>query len=44
VGLLAVKPLKLILAESERQNALKRSLGIGAVVGAGIFTLTGVRM
>ena len=50
MSLFAVKPLEQILAESQSQNALKRSLGpvalvalgIGAVVGAGIFTLTGV--
>src|ERR1044072_3215145 len=46
----AIKPLDRILAESEENNALKRTLGplalvalgVGAVVGAGIFTLTGV--
>jgi APA family basic amino acid/polyamine antiporter len=50
VDLLQTKPLDRILAESEGRNALKRtlgpvaliSLGIGAVIGAGIFTLTGV--
>jgi APA family basic amino acid/polyamine antiporter len=50
VNLFATKPLERILAESENKNALKRSLGplelvalgVGAVVGAGIFTLTGV--
>ena len=44
------KPLDRILSESEDTNALKRtlgpgaliSLGVGAVIGAGIFTLTGV--
>jgi APA family basic amino acid/polyamine antiporter len=50
VDLFQTKPLSRILAESESQNALKRSLGpgslvalgVGAVIGAGIFTLTGV--
>ena len=50
MSLFATKPLDRILAESENKNALKRSLGplelvalgVGAVVGAGIFTLTGV--
>jgi basic amino acid/polyamine antiporter, APA family len=50
VDLFQTKPLDRILAESESQNALKRSLGagalvalgVGAVIGAGIFTLTGV--
>jgi APA family basic amino acid/polyamine antiporter len=50
MDLFATKPLDRILAESEENNALKRSLGpvalvalgVGAVVGAGIFTLTGV--
>ena len=50
VDLFQTKPLARILEESEGHNALKRSLGpwslvalgIGAVIGAGIFTLTGV--
>jgi APA family basic amino acid/polyamine antiporter len=50
VDLFQTKPLDRILAESESQNALKRSLGpgalvalgVGAVIGAGIFSLTGV--
>ena len=50
VSLLQTKPLDRILAEAEGPNSLKRtlgpaalvSLGVGAVIGAGIFTLTGV--
>src|SRR5690242_15115707 len=50
VDLFQTKSLERILSESESQNALKRSLGpgalvalgVGAVIGAGIFTLTGV--
>jgi APA family basic amino acid/polyamine antiporter len=50
VDLFQTKPLERILEESESRNALKRSLGpgalvalgVGAVIGAGIFTLTGV--
>jgi len=50
VDLFQTKSLDRILAESESQNALKRSLGpcalvalgVGAVIGAGIFSLTGV--
>ena len=50
MNLFAVKPLERIIAESEGEHALKRSLsapalialGIGAIIGAGIFTLTGV--
>ena len=51
-SLFRVKPTELILAEnaSDRPDALKRTLGafnlvalgIGAVIGAGIFTLTGI--
>src|SRR5438132_11569602 len=47
--LLARKPLETILAEMEGENRLKRALGpvnltalgIGAVIGAGIFAATG---
>ncbi|MGI8744654.1 MAG: amino acid permease [Bryobacteraceae bacterium] len=50
MNLFAVKPLDRIIAESEGEHSLKRSLsasalialGIGAIIGAGIFTLTGV--
>jgi APA family basic amino acid/polyamine antiporter len=50
VSLFATKPLERILAESESGNTLRRSLGpvslimlgVGAIIGAGIFTLTGV--
>ncbi|MGH9776500.1 MAG: amino acid permease [Candidatus Acidiferrales bacterium] len=50
MNLFAIKPLSLITAESETQNELRRTLGpvalvalgVGAIVGAGIFTLTGV--
>ncbi|QEC52725.1 amino acid/polyamine/organocation transporter (APC superfamily) [Anseongella ginsenosidimutans] len=43
------KPLQVLLAESEAEGGLKRTLtarnlvalGIGAIIGAGIFTLTG---
>jgi APA family basic amino acid/polyamine antiporter len=50
VDLFQTKPLERILDDSEGHNALKRSLGpwelialgVGAVIGAGIFTLTGV--
>src|SRR2546427_5077006 len=50
--LFAVKPLELLLREAQEtsERSLKRSLGpyqlvalgVGAVIGAGIFTLTGV--
>lgn len=47
--LFATKPLSVILADSEKES-LKRTLGpaqlvalgIGAIIGAGIFTLTGI--
>jgi len=50
VSLFVVKPLDRILSESESDNLLRRSLGpvalimlgVGAIIGAGIFTLTGV--
>jgi APA family basic amino acid/polyamine antiporter len=51
MSLFAIKPLDRILAESEGgEHTLRRSLtatqlvalGIGAIIGAGIFTLTGV--
>lgn len=50
MGLFATKSLNRILTESGQENQLRRSLGpaalvalgVGAVVGAGIFTLTGV--
>jgi APA family basic amino acid/polyamine antiporter len=51
MSLFATKPIERLLAESEaKDGGLKRSLsatslvalGIGAIIGAGIFTLTGV--
>lgn len=50
MNLFAVKPLSRILAESEGEHALKRTLGpvqlvalgIGAIIGAGLFSLTGI--
>ena len=50
VNLFVKKPIESLLAEAEGHHALKRSLGarslvalgIGAIIGAGIFTLTGV--
>jgi APA family basic amino acid/polyamine antiporter len=50
MGLFVTKPIDRIIAESASDNQLRRtlgpvsliSLGIGAVIGAGIFTLTGV--
>lgn len=51
MGLFAVKPLERILRESEGgQQTLKRTLGplnlvalgIGAIIGAGLFSLTGI--
>jgi APA family basic amino acid/polyamine antiporter len=49
-SLFATKPIDVLLAQSEGEKGLKRSLGplslvalgIGAIIGAGIFTLTGV--
>ena len=50
MNLFAVKPLSRILAESEGDHSLKRTLGpvqlialgIGAIIGAGLFSLTGI--
>ena len=50
MSLFATKPIEALLAEAEGEQGLKRSLsalslvalGIGAIIGAGIFTLTGV--
>ncbi len=50
MSLFVKKPIETLLAESEAQQGLKKSLsalslvalGIGAIIGAGIFTLTGV--
>ena len=50
MNLFVKKPVGTLLAECEEGHALKRSLsamwlvalGIGALMGAGIFTLTGV--
>ncbi|HUA86330.1 MAG TPA: amino acid permease [Bryobacteraceae bacterium] len=50
MNLFATKPVSALLAEAEGEKSLKRSLGpmslvalgIGAIIGAGIFTLTGV--
>jgi APA family basic amino acid/polyamine antiporter len=50
MSLFATKPLSRILAESESDNSLRRtlgpisliSLGVGGIIGAGIFTLTGI--
>jgi len=50
MSLFATKPMARILAESESDNTLRRSLGplslislgVGGIIGAGIFTLTGV--
>ncbi len=49
-SLFAVKPLSRIVAESEGEHSLKRTLGagslvalgIGAIIGAGLFSLTGI--
>ena len=48
--LFATKPLSLLLEEMKGENRLRRvlgplqltSLGVGAVIGTGIFVLTGV--
>jgi APA family basic amino acid/polyamine antiporter len=50
MGLFSTKSLERIQAESESKNELRRSLGaaslialgVGGIIGAGIFTLTGV--
>src|SRR5918992_4782374 len=50
MNLFAVKPLSRILTESEGEHSLKRTLGpvqlvalgIGAIIGAGLFSLTGI--
>lgn len=50
MSLFATKPLSRILAESEGEHALRRTLGpvqlialgIGAIIGAGLFSLTGI--
>jgi basic amino acid/polyamine antiporter, APA family len=50
MNLFAIKPLDRIIAETQGEHALKRTLGpaalialgIGAIIGAGIFTLTGI--
>jgi len=50
MSILATKPLNRILKESEGEHALKRTLGptqlvllgIGAIIGAGLFSLTGI--
>lgn len=50
MSLFVTKPVEMLLAESEGEKGLKKSLGplslvalgIGAIIGAGIFTLTGV--
>jgi APA family basic amino acid/polyamine antiporter len=50
MNLFATKPLSRILAEAEGEHALKRTLGpmqlvalgIGAIIGAGLFSLTGI--
>lgn len=48
--LFAKKPIKLLLEEMEGEHRLRRilgpvqlsSLGIGAIIGTGIFVLTGI--
>src|SRR5215467_2049916 len=51
MSLFATKPLSVIMAESEtKEHSLKRTLGpmslvalgIGAIIGAGLFSLTGI--
>nr|HEV7952746.1 amino acid permease [Candidatus Acidoferrales bacterium] len=50
MSLFSTKPMTRIMAESESDNTLRRSLGplslislgVGGIIGAGIFTLTGV--
>ena len=50
MNLFATKPLSRIMAEAEGEHALRRTLGpmqlvalgIGAIIGAGLFSLTGI--
>src|SRR5215208_3472506 len=50
MSLTATKPLKKIMAECEGEQELRRTLGpvqlialgIGAIIGAGLFSLTGI--
>src|SRR5687768_17293587 len=50
MSLFATKPLSRIMAEAEGEHSLKRTLGpmqlvalgIGAIIGAGLFSLTGI--
>lgn len=50
MSLFATKPLETIVAESKGEHSLKRTLtasqlvalGIGAIIGAGLFSLTGI--
>jgi amino acid permease len=50
MSLFSTKPMARIMAESESDNSLRRSLGplslislgVGGIIGAGIFTMTGV--
>jgi APA family basic amino acid/polyamine antiporter len=50
MSLFATKPLSRIMSESEGEHSLKRTLGpvqlvalgIGAIIGAGLFSLTGI--
>src|SRR5437870_13716699 len=50
MNLFATKPFERILAQAEGKHALRRTLGpvnlvmlgIGAIIGAGLFSLTGI--